>query len=178
MATHSSVLAWRIPGMGEPVGLPSMGPQSWTRLKRLSRGSSSSSSSRGDQAPQKEAGFLFFFKISFPIIISHRILNMLKVPCAVQQDLVIDPLSTSLHLLIPASRSIPPLTLSPLAHHKFVLYECFCFAETYLRSHRRVISYGIVFPTYFTCYNMDAARDYHTKGNQISGRDGEIGTRE
>ena len=25
MATHSSVLAWRIPGMGEPVGLPSMG---------------------------------------------------------------------------------------------------------------------------------------------------------
>jgi len=25
MATHSSVLAWRIPGMGEPDGLPSMG---------------------------------------------------------------------------------------------------------------------------------------------------------
>ena len=25
MATHSSVLAWRIPGMGEPEGLPSMG---------------------------------------------------------------------------------------------------------------------------------------------------------
>ena len=25
MATHSSVLAWRIPGMGEPSGLPSMG---------------------------------------------------------------------------------------------------------------------------------------------------------
>ena len=25
MATHSNVLAWRIPGMGEPVGLPSMG---------------------------------------------------------------------------------------------------------------------------------------------------------
>ena len=23
---HSSVLAWRIPGMGEPGGLPSMGP--------------------------------------------------------------------------------------------------------------------------------------------------------
>ena len=26
MATHSSVLAWRVPGMGEPGGLPSMGP--------------------------------------------------------------------------------------------------------------------------------------------------------
>ena len=25
MATHSSVLAWRIPGMGKPRGLPSMG---------------------------------------------------------------------------------------------------------------------------------------------------------
>ena len=25
MATHSSVLAWGIPGMGEPGGLPSMG---------------------------------------------------------------------------------------------------------------------------------------------------------
>jgi len=25
MATHSSVLAWRIPGMGRPGGLPSMG---------------------------------------------------------------------------------------------------------------------------------------------------------
>ena len=25
MATHSSVLAWRVPGTGEPRGLPSMG---------------------------------------------------------------------------------------------------------------------------------------------------------
>ena len=25
MATHSSIVAWRIPGMGEPGGLPSMG---------------------------------------------------------------------------------------------------------------------------------------------------------
>ena len=29
MATHSSVLAWRIPGMGEPGGLLSMGSQSY-----------------------------------------------------------------------------------------------------------------------------------------------------
>ena len=42
MATHSSVLAWRIPGMAEPGGLPSMGSQSQTRLKRLSSSSSSS----------------------------------------------------------------------------------------------------------------------------------------
>ena len=36
MATHSSVLAWRTPGTGEPGGLLSMGSHSRTRLKRLS----------------------------------------------------------------------------------------------------------------------------------------------
>ena len=37
IATHSSVLAWRIPGMREPGRLPSNGvAQSQTRLKRLS----------------------------------------------------------------------------------------------------------------------------------------------
>ena len=41
VATHSSVLAWRIPGTGEPGGLPSMGSQSWTQLKWLSSSSSS-----------------------------------------------------------------------------------------------------------------------------------------
>ena len=41
MATHSSVLAWRIPGTGEPGGLLSLGSQSGTLLKRLSSSSSS-----------------------------------------------------------------------------------------------------------------------------------------
>ena len=52
MATHSSVLAWRIPGTGEPGGLPSVRSQrvqSRTRLKRLS----SSSSSRFHKKPPK-----------------------------------------------------------------------------------------------------------------------------
>ena len=48
MATHSSVLAWRIPGTGEPGGLPSLGSQSRTRLKRFS--SSSSSGSDGKES--------------------------------------------------------------------------------------------------------------------------------
>ena len=39
MATDSSVLAWRIPGTGEPGGLPSVGSHSWTRLKWLSSSS-------------------------------------------------------------------------------------------------------------------------------------------
>ena len=35
MATHSSVLAWRIPGMGEPCALLSGIAQSQTQLKQL-----------------------------------------------------------------------------------------------------------------------------------------------
>ena len=30
IATHSSILAWRIPGTEEPGGLPSVGLESWT----------------------------------------------------------------------------------------------------------------------------------------------------
>ena len=43
MTTHSSVLAWRIPGTGEPDGLPDIYgvAQNQTRLKRLSSSSSS-----------------------------------------------------------------------------------------------------------------------------------------
>ena len=41
MATHSSVLAWRIPGMGEPGGLPSMGSHrdghDWSYLAAAAR---------------------------------------------------------------------------------------------------------------------------------------------
>ena len=36
MATHSSILAWRIPCAEEPGRLQTMGSQSQTRLKRLS----------------------------------------------------------------------------------------------------------------------------------------------
>jgi len=49
MATHSSVLAWRVPGAGQPGGLTSMGLYSRTRLKRLSSSSSSSNRRVGDR---------------------------------------------------------------------------------------------------------------------------------
>ena len=35
-ATHSSILAWRIPWTEKPDRLHSKGSQSWTRLKQLS----------------------------------------------------------------------------------------------------------------------------------------------
>ena len=35
MATHSRILAWRIPGTGEPGGLPSMGSSITTLEKAL-----------------------------------------------------------------------------------------------------------------------------------------------
>ena len=51
MATHSRILAWRIPGTAERGGLPSMGSQSRTRLKRLS-----SSSKAGPSGNHMEHG--------------------------------------------------------------------------------------------------------------------------
>ena len=45
MATHSSILAWRIPRTEEPGGLPSRGSHRVRHDKRLSSSSSSSSSS-------------------------------------------------------------------------------------------------------------------------------------
>ena len=52
MATHSRVLAWKIPGTAEPGGLPSVGSQSRTQLKRLS-----SSSLGGGQGAGTEQHF-------------------------------------------------------------------------------------------------------------------------
>ena len=53
MATNSSVLAWSIPGMGEPGGLLSVGSQSRTRLKRLSSSSSNSLEEKLDSLEDK-----------------------------------------------------------------------------------------------------------------------------
>ena len=56
MATHSSVLARRIPGTVEPGGLPSMGLHSRTRLKRPS-----SSSRKGAWAVSEEKSVVILF---------------------------------------------------------------------------------------------------------------------
>ena len=63
MATHSSILAWRIPGTVEPVGLPVYRvAQSWTRLKRLS-----SSSSRAFISPLTSWNCYYVYDIEYHI---------------------------------------------------------------------------------------------------------------
>ena len=70
MATHSSVLAWRIPGLGEPGGLPSMGvAQSQTRLTRLSSSSSMCKSQSPNYLP------LLFFPL-VTISLFHTSVNL------------------------------------------------------------------------------------------------------
>ena len=65
MATHSSVLAWRIPGTGEPAGLLYGVAQSWTRLKRLSSSSSRLYLKRGN------TGFCFKLLLLEPVSAAH-----------------------------------------------------------------------------------------------------------
>ena len=50
MATHSSVLAWRIPGMAEPGGLPSMGPHRVGHEEKRRRGTVSVSAPVAESA--------------------------------------------------------------------------------------------------------------------------------
>ena len=50
MATHSSILAWRIPWTEEPGGLQSEGSQSRTRLKQLSTALALRHLQRGNKA--------------------------------------------------------------------------------------------------------------------------------
>ena len=66
MATHSSVLAWRIPGTGQPRGLLSMGSHTVRHdLKRLSSSSSSNNLS---------------VKTKFPELLKRSLLEDKKIP--------------------------------------------------------------------------------------------------
>ena len=70
MATHSSVLAWRIPGMAEPGGLPSMGSHRVRqRLKWLSSSSSSNfyNSFLVNLFPLDITDFIYFYIVFFKL---------------------------------------------------------------------------------------------------------------
>ena len=73
MATHSSVLAWRIPGTGEPGGLLSLGSQSRTRLKRLS----SSSMNSKNLWPAVSLIFISWGELTFWKLKGHVICDMI-----------------------------------------------------------------------------------------------------
>ena len=70
MATHSSILAWRIPGMGEPGGLLSMGSHrvghDWSNLAAAAAGwcdeNPSSAWAKYDVFMKSEAGIHSFFR--------------------------------------------------------------------------------------------------------------------
>ena len=114
MATHSSVLAWRIPGTGEPGGMSSVGSQSRTPLKRLS-----SSSSRG----RLHFGQCFFFLADIELATDHPLKNsaliihsLHKTACLSWVILVLcqqllDPHKKLSRLLGPQFRNSSPLTL-------------------------------------------------------------------
>ena len=75
MATHSSVLAWRIPGMGEPGRLPSLGSQSRTRLEWLSSSSSLPSAMAHTLFLSVECVSLWINPLLTSHFVSHQVLN-------------------------------------------------------------------------------------------------------
>ena len=83
MATYSSVLAWRIPGTGEPGGLPSMRLQSRTLLKWLSSSSNHITKLLRFQTSRVlTTEFFFFFFFNFLVA------QLVKNPPAVQETQV------------------------------------------------------------------------------------------
>ena len=64
MATHFSILAWRIPGTGKPSGLLSGVAQSRTRLKRLSSSSKMYMTIEKVKNLILEEGYLDIYQIS------------------------------------------------------------------------------------------------------------------
>ena len=72
MATHSSVLAWRIPGTGEPGGLPSMGSHrvghDWSDLAAVAAAEEGEGKSKGKERGVVEGGeekIAYSTKLSF-----------------------------------------------------------------------------------------------------------------
>ena len=89
MATHSSVLAWRIPGMGEPGGLPSMGSHrvghAWSDLAAAAAALKKNSVSFTHvsqrvicKAPASESLGCFFLKKYTFLLSTHGILNSME----------------------------------------------------------------------------------------------------
>ena len=143
MATHPSVLAWRIPGMGEPGGLPSMGSHDWSdlaaaalhffhffsqiiQLQDSNREKLSQITKLFREKSQQVSQLdvhrhpLFF---GFPSSLGHHRALSLEFPLLVYSrfSLVIYFIHSSVYMSIPISQFTPP-PHSLLGIHTFVLY--------------------------------------------------------
>ena len=112
MATHSSVLAWRIPGTGEPGGLPSMGSH---RVKH-------------DWSDLAAAAGLCFFKRLQGRILPRFFSSFWGLLAVLGTSLPIDASLQSLPLW-PSFLCVSPL--SPLGSHVFTSPSLFHFLLKY-----------------------------------------------
>ena len=107
MATHSSILVWRIPGTEEPSGLPSMGSHrvrhDWSDLA----------------AAAAYILFHFLFRYGLSQGIEYSSLCYIVGLCCLSILYI-----NILHLLIPNSQSFTRLLPLPHGNHRFVLCTC------------------------------------------------------
>ena len=117
MATHSSVLAWKIPGTGESGGLPSPGSH------RVEHDWSDLAAAAAERAAclwstQPRCQNIWNTENLGP----HRALNRCPVLYS-RFSLVIYFMQSRVYVSIPISQFIPA-PISPLGVHTFVLYVC------------------------------------------------------
>ena len=139
MATHSSVLAWRIPGMGETGGLPSMGSyrvgHDWSDLAAAAAAEHSLALPFFGIGMKTDffqsCGHCWVFQICWHIecstftASSFRIWNSsarIPSPLLDYHQLPIF-IYNHVYMSIPISQFIPPLSF-PLLVHRFVFHVC------------------------------------------------------
>ena len=92
MATHSSVLAWRIPGTGEPAGLPSMGSHrvghNWSNL--------ATAAAAGDEATSEHEWKRICYNLGFFFsCVQHSLVSLLFPSLLFLSTSVLKPLGKS-----------------------------------------------------------------------------------
>ena len=139
MATHSSVLAWRIPGTGQPGGLPSMGSHrvghdcsdsaaAAAAAQLLYHVVSVSAVHQSEAAIHVTKYLLFCLFVPFPFRKEHRALS--RVPCSIQDALIIYFIHISIVDICQFQSPNSPHCLPfPLGVHMFVLYIYIYFSS-------------------------------------------------
>ena len=87
MATHSSILAWRIPGTGEPGGLPSMGPHRVGHERSDLAAAAAAAAAEGEKVEPVTDFFFLGSKITADSDYSHEIQRCLLLRRKVMTNL-------------------------------------------------------------------------------------------